>query len=187
LSSTGGASMAAPFAAARNPARPPPKRNSGGNGSVLEYKQHGSAGSVPDRAFAFNAPLCACSRERGISGTLQKSFHFGNTQDADHPRGERRYKWVITATILSSAHRLRAAKGVLAHTRRRRGTGNSTGRAGRYAKCTEPKPFVPSAPINAGHELPESRMKGNFHVRFGGGRLEKGQQCHLASRLPNEL
>ena len=57
--------------------------------------------------------------------------------------------------------------------------------ARRYAKCTEPKPFVPSAPINAGHELPESRMKGNFHVRFGGGRLEKGQQCHLASRLPN--
>ncbi len=74
---------------------------------------------------------------------------------------------------------------VLAHTRRRRGTGNSTGRAGRYAKCTEPKPFVPSAQINAWYELPESRMKGNFHVRFGGGRLEKGQQCHLASRLPN--
>ncbi len=42
-----------------------------------------------------------------------------------------------------------------------------------------------SAEINARNELPESRMKGNFHVRFGGGRLEKGQQCHLASRLPN--
>ena len=38
---------------------------------------------------------------------------------------------------------------------------------------------------SARHELPESRMKGNFHVRFGGGRLEKEQQCHLASRLPN--
>ena len=28
-------------------------------------------------------------------------------------------------------------------------------------------------------------MTRKCHVRFGGGRLEKGQQCHLASRLPN--
>ncbi len=42
-----------------------------------------------------------------------------------------------------------------------------------------------SAENHTWYELPESRMKGNFHVRFGGGRLEKGQQCHLASRLPN--
>jgi transposase len=28
-------------------------------------------------------------------------------------------------------------------------------------------------------------MMRKYHVRFGGGRLEKGQQCHLARRLPN--
>lgn len=33
--------------------------------------------------------------------------------------------------------------------------------------------------------LPESRMKENFHVRFGGGWLEKEPQGHLASHLPN--
>ena len=30
-------------------------------------------------------------------------------------------------------------------------------------------------------------MRRKSHVRFGGGRLEKEQKCHLASRLPNEL
>ena len=30
----------------------------------------------------------------------------------------------------------------------------------------------------------ESRMLGNLHVRFGGGRLEKEPQGHLAGRLP---
>src|SRR4051812_40159172 len=30
----------------------------------------------------------------------------------------------------------------------------------------------------------ESRMLGNLHVRFGGGRMEKELQGHLASRLP---
>jgi len=31
---------------------------------------------------------------------------------------------------------------------------------------------------------PESRMMGNYPVRFGGGRLEKGRDRCLASRLP---
>jgi hypothetical protein len=34
-------------------------------------------------------------------------------------------------------------------------------------------------------KLPESWMMGNYHVRFGGGRLEKDQSCYLASRLPD--
>jgi hypothetical protein len=28
-------------------------------------------------------------------------------------------------------------------------------------------------------------MMGNYHVRFGGGRLKKGPQGHLVSRLPD--
>jgi hypothetical protein len=28
-------------------------------------------------------------------------------------------------------------------------------------------------------------MMGNYQVRFGGGRMEKGSQDHLASRLPD--
>ena len=31
----------------------------------------------------------------------------------------------------------------------------------------------------------ESRMLGNLHVRFGGGRMEKGVMTYLASRLPD--
>ena len=31
--------------------------------------------------------------------------------------------------------------------------------------------------------MPESRMPGNWHVRFGGGESEKGQQWHLAGFL----
>ena len=35
--------------------------------------------------------------------------------------------------------------------------------------------------------LLESRMMGNYHVRFGEGRLEKGSEDHLASRLLYEF
>ncbi len=55
----------------------------------------------------------------------------------------------------------------------------------RYAKCRTPKPLGMSAEHHAGHELLESRMMRKYHVRFGGGRLEKGLKGHLASRLPN--
>ena len=30
-------------------------------------------------------------------------------------------------------------------------------------------------------------MMGNYHVRFGGGRLEKELHSHLVSRLPNNI
>ena len=55
----------------------------------------------------------------------------------------------------------------------RRGTGDSTDKTGRCAKCIEPKPLIRSSEVYPRRESPESRMKGNFHVRFGGGRLEK--------------
>ena len=35
------------------------------------------------------------------------------------------------------------------------------------------------------NQLPESRMMRKYHVRFGGGRLEKEPKGHLVSRLPN--